>query len=123
MGEAIPASKGIGYLNHPYNYVDGNPVNRTDRTGEFGLPEVVIIGGAVLAGVMLWNGVENIICECNKKYPDHADGEEYPGQRKGYLQCIAGWFGILGTTVGGVAEPDSTSAQTPGELRKNDENK
>ncbi|NOX09376.1 MAG: hypothetical protein GXP22_07820 [Gammaproteobacteria bacterium] len=33
-GIAIPASKGIAYLNHSYNYVDNNPLMHIDPTGE-----------------------------------------------------------------------------------------
>jgi hypothetical protein len=34
MGEVIPASKGIGYLNQIYVYAGDNPVMNTDKTGE-----------------------------------------------------------------------------------------
>ena len=54
MGVSIPANKGLGYLNHSYNYVDSNPANRFDPTGEI---------DPVTAGVIIWGILYSIMLE------------------------------------------------------------
>ena len=43
MGISIPENKEVSYLNHLYNYVDSNPILKTDPTGEASLWSILVI--------------------------------------------------------------------------------
>ena len=43
MGISIRENEGFGYLNHIYNYVDSNPIIKTDPTGEASLWSIYVI--------------------------------------------------------------------------------
>jgi hypothetical protein len=74
VGIPIPVHQGVGYLNHSYNYVDNNPTNRVDPTGEID----PLTAGFVIWSMLYFNHAGDTISSTNGNVwgePDRQDNK------------------------------------------------
>jgi len=72
-GIEIPRRNTFGYLNHIYGYVNSNPVNRADPTGEID----PVVGGLIIWGFLYINNAGDAISQPNGNLVGGLRGQDY----------------------------------------------